>query len=310
MFLNKLSYDLKSFLFGTNHYSFVNHDDPCLYPLDLDFTLDDLKFHYLPFDSDGIPLITYKSIGEQYNATRIASYCLANYNRYKMKCCNKSFENFLNASSWFSDHDNGLFYYNFNWNDLVKPWISCMSQGEAISVLVRLYRETSNNKFLELASAATKPFYLSINNSGLLTQLPDGSPFLEEYPSLSTRHVLNGFLYALVGMIELNLLIDDDRLNRLINELVLTLENNISHWSVGKWSLYEYKSSSGIYNYSTPAYHNLHITLLSFIISNFNSYTSIESTIDQWTSSKLSFYTRIIALFSKTKFRIYNKTQR
>ena len=93
------------------------------------------------------------------------------------------------------------YQYDYPTEKLTAPWYSAYSQGFALSLFVRLYRVTGDqswaNRARETAMSfrrlgrATQPWVAYVVNSRL---------WLEEYPSATPTHVLNGFNFALFGL--------------------------------------------------------------------------------------------------------------
>jgi heparosan-N-sulfate-glucuronate 5-epimerase len=79
-------------------------------------------------------------------------------------------------------------------------WFSAMAQGQAMSLLVRAYYITGHTTFLQVARRALWPFSVPVPK-GVLGSL-DG-PWFEEYPSAHPLHVLNGFMFSLLGLYDL-----------------------------------------------------------------------------------------------------------
>ena len=143
----------------------------------------------------------------------------------------------------------------------------------------------------------------------MASSLSDGSLFLEEYPSRNPPHVLNGFLYALIGLYEFAKVSGSERHFDLYGTLVDSLQQNISIWDSGKWSLYEDPKVSGMENWCTPSYHNLQISQLLWLNEQTPS-EYIGKTISHWIKGSDSLIIRLRALVQKSVFRFFHKAQR
>lgn len=308
--MKKIIQDVFKYILGTTDFSLVvQSNSGFLYPICLSFTLEDSEFYYSLLDDDGIPYRFYQSVGEQYNPTRIAAYGLAHFNRYLDKGSDADKEIFMKCANWFLDVDNARYEYNFDWEQLKHPWISCMAQGEAASVLIRAYKLTGGNKYLVQAEKSLAPLFLPIIDGGVQSVLPDGSIFVEEYPSDMPTHVLNGFLYALIGLGEYADATDSQSHQKLFDNLVRSLCKNIDIWCYAHWSLYEDRGKANGLNFCTPSYHNLQITQLKWLNKRVNS-PDIQQVIENWEKGLSSFFMRVFSLFGKVYFRLRNKAQR
>ncbi|WP_144512781.1 D-glucuronyl C5-epimerase family protein [Bacillus sp. FJAT-22090] len=319
MRFKKFSKDIFEFLLVKKKYNLKTDPSKAIYPVDLDFTLDDEVNYYHPFDENGIPMKIYSSKGKQYNPTRIASYGFAHWGRYQTNGKEIHKNAFMNVLCWFCENNqNGLWFYEFEWNDLEKYWISCMAQGEGISILTRGYLLTSDEKYINLAIKAIEPFKKTIKDKGVVSYVNDDSIFFEEYPTDKPVHVLNGFLYSLIGLIEFKEVLEklQDRkletreLSKLINNAVTSLEKNIDRWDAGFWSYYDlHLEGKKVRNISTIIYHMLHVTQLKFIAHKTNnSYLMHIST--KWEKYLINTNYRIKALMIKILYRIKNHAQR
>lgn len=113
----------------------------------------------------------------------------------------------LTAAHWLAKHErpDGGIPYMFDYPGgsppMFAPWISALSQSQAISVLMRAYQMTGFAGYLRATLHAFDPFLHPVP-VGLASSW-DGHPWYEEYPAADPDHVLNGFMFALVGLHEL-----------------------------------------------------------------------------------------------------------
>ncbi|XP_075714470.1 D-glucuronyl C5-epimerase [Rhinoderma darwinii] len=82
-------------------------------------------------------------------------------------------------------------------------WYSAMAQGQAISTLVRAYLLTKEQVYLGSALKATAPFKLPSEKHGVKAVFMNKYDWYEEYPTTPSSFVLNGFIYALLGLYDL-----------------------------------------------------------------------------------------------------------
>lgn len=79
-----------------------------------------------------------------------------------------------------------------------------MGQGQAISLLSRAFFHSGGNKqYLDTAFAALKPFKVLTKNGGVLSKFMNLYPWYEEYPTVPSIFILNGFMYSLIGLYDL-----------------------------------------------------------------------------------------------------------
>jgi hypothetical protein len=113
----------------------------------------------------------------------------------------------MTAARWFAHHQrpDGGFAYLFDVDadgvPMLAPWISALAQGQAISVLARAYQLSGSPGYLRAARRAVNPFLHPVP-AGLASAW-GGHHWYEEYPAAHPEHVLDGFMFALVGLHEL-----------------------------------------------------------------------------------------------------------
>src|SRR3954447_20183853 len=140
------------------------------------------------------------------------------------------------------------------------PWISAMAQGEAASLLARVHAETGDERYADAALRALRPLRVASARGGAQALL-GGGPFYEEYPTDPPSFVLNGAIFALWGVYDVSLRLDDDPAARDFADALDALASNIERWDCGYWSLYDLFPHP-VPNVASSAYHSLHTTQL------------------------------------------------
>jgi heparosan-N-sulfate-glucuronate 5-epimerase len=140
------------------------------------------------------------------------------------------------------------------------PWISAMAQGEAASLLARVHAETGDEQYADAAVRALRPLRVASARGGAQALL-GGGPFYEEYPTDPPSFVLNGAIFALWGVYDVSLRLDDDLAARDFADALDALASNIERWDCGYWSLYDLFPHP-VPNVASSAYHSLHTTQL------------------------------------------------
>lgn len=199
------------------------------------------------FDENGIPLRHYGEFGIQYQPVGIAHYALGNWDLYLSTKQTQYRETFLRMATWFCENltikgDFGVWEYHFAFPryQLRAPWPSAMSQGEGISVLMRAFQLTQEERYLECAKLALASFEVPLENGGVRYRDEDGFIWYEEYPSLvEPPHVLNGFIFALFGLYDFYKATGNEKALDLFNEGIETLKANLRRWDQGFWSRYD-----------------------------------------------------------------------
>jgi heparosan-N-sulfate-glucuronate 5-epimerase len=131
-----------------------------------------------------------------------------------------------------------------------------MAQGQAASLLVRAYSETRDERFGIAAADALRPMAVPVSSGGVLAEL-DGCPFIEEYPTSPGSFVLNGALFALWGVLDVEALLER-QLAPSAADLVATVARSLHRWDTGYWSRYDLYPHP-VVNVASSFYHLLHI---------------------------------------------------
>ena len=96
------------------------------------------------------------------------------------------------------------FDFGFPGGRVSAPWRSAMAQGQAMSLLERAYRLTGRGVYRRAALRALRPLEVTPGRTALVRCYSDcRHPFFEEYPTRPGSHVLNGFMFTLVGLYDL-----------------------------------------------------------------------------------------------------------
>ena len=141
------------------------------------------------------------------------------------------------------------------------PWISALPQGETASLLLRLHSVTGREDFLDGGHRALRLISVPTADGGACAPLGDGW-LPEEYPTDPPSFVLNGAIFALLGMYDAALALPDQGHPERFSAAVGTLATNLHRWDTGSWSLYDLYPHP-LPNIASGAYHALHITLLT-----------------------------------------------
>ncbi len=158
----------------------------------------------------------------------------------------------------------GAFFHRFPYPHtfpVAAPWISAMAQGEAASLLVRLYLKTGREQFADAAKRALAPIDVPQAQGGAQGRLGEAA-FPEEYPTNPPSLVLNGAMFALWGYHDVGTGLSDSAALELFRARVDTLAENLHRWDTGFWSRYDLYPHV-MRNVASSFYHSLHISQLA-----------------------------------------------
>jgi hypothetical protein len=184
---------------------------------------------------------------------------------------------------------------------LKPPWLSAMAQGQAASLLTRAHRETGEDRFAESALASLAPFGVPSREGGVLATL-GGGRFLEEYPTTPASFVLNGAIFAIWGVL------DVERATSASGpvssaQLLGTLAGHLHLWDNGHWSRYDLYPHP-IPNVASSFYHLLHIHQLEELSASHPHLTSFAEYAARFRDYRDARHERLRAFCGKAAFRV------
>ncbi len=202
------------------------------------------------FDEDGIPIIpTYIDVEERkliYYPISIGQYGLAIYHTFLLSQDETDRTRFMKIVDWFysnrvSDEKLGDYWLT----DVPKPeyrlyhpWPSAFSQSRAISILLRGYQLTGDQKYRDSAERALKIFEVPAAKGGVTTFTEQG-PFYEEYPAPFPVMVLDGMFFSLCGLQDFIRAGENKaKAQELFEAGINTLEKILTGYDLGYWIRY------------------------------------------------------------------------
>ena len=231
------------------------------------------------FDETGVPqLLTRVGAGWQYHPVAIAQQALRYYNEFAADESSRALERVVAAANWFvasQDRRDGKWHYRYDYplgDDawMRAPWSSALAQGQAISVLTRIYDHTGSRVYLDAATHALVQLTRSVDEGGL-TAAFFGHPFYEEYPTEPPSFVLNGLMFTLIGLYDLATADPDGDAPRLYSEGIETLAYALPFYDAARLG-----SFYNLTHVTTPPrraalagarYHAIHVALLRALAS-------------------------------------------
>jgi hypothetical protein len=121
------------------------------------------------------------------------------------------------------------------------PWVNAMVQGWAGQVFLRAYQLTGEGELAEAAVRAIGPCYVPVDRGGVRDTERNGRIFYEKYALPGqTRHVLNGFMAALLGYWDVVRATGDRDARAVFEQGIASLDDTVlGDYDNGHTSLYE-----------------------------------------------------------------------
>ena len=266
-------------------------------------------------DNLGVIMLDYKGdIGLQYNPNAIAQLALGYYD--KILSGEDCLRKFLTQSVYFLNHgrivedDILLWEYDFPFemrNYLHSPWRSALAQGQGISVCLRVYNLIQDERYLDAAKGAFKSFYyLAKEHPGGILDDSEGYTWLEEYIVEFPNHVLNGFIWALWGVRDYAVFMNDKYAWELWHSCVKTLRENLGHYDLGFWTTYDLIKFIPARQPVMPSsiyYQNLHVVQMKAMY-RLTSDPVFKHYEKKWDSQLSNILNRVVSQIWKAYFKL------
>lgn len=236
-----------------------------IYPFDFSATGE---FEIYARDDDGIPLVYYPHLQRSvYNPITIAQYGLHKLALFARSQSAVESAEALRMADWLvanleprqNDIGAWVFHFDLPFYGPKQPWISALTQGQGISLLLRAHQIRRNPVYEEAAQCAVRAFYHAIPQGGIVSKFHDGSQAFEEYPTVEPSLVLNGMLFALLGLHDHAEYFNDSRALVSFKAGLLGVKKNLHRYDTGYWNLYDLHRSRRL---ASPMYVDIHVRLL------------------------------------------------
>ena len=205
-------------------------------------------------EDDTVPQIQVDTGETIYFSIAIFQYGLAAYDLYLMNQDETMMGKVLACADWAVENQGA----NGGWltfaHETPEHPYSSMAQGEGISLLLRAYLATKDEKYFEAASRAKTFMLLPIEEGGVTRYAGEDVYF---YEFTNTPLVLNGWIFSLWGIYDYAKATDDGEARRVFAATVASLKKKLPEYDTGYWSRYDEKK-----RISSPFYHSLHIAQL------------------------------------------------
>lgn len=245
--------------------------------------------------ADGIPIVYYGSaLGWRHNPVTTAQYGLWRFGNWVRTHDQSQLLAAEKQADWLvanQDRASGKWFYDFPLRGygLSPPWASAMAQGQAISLLTRVWRATNTPRYLQAAAAALRPFERPVSKGGVVSFL-DGHPWYEEAPSRPPSFILNGFMFTLVGLYDLQVASPSSDAGRLFTQGIDSLAYALPQFDAGEgfqyYDLRHWTWSPFPINIARESYLRLDVQLLQ-ILDSLSPHSRFADYVGRWKARTL-----------------------
>lgn len=248
------------------------------------------KYQKSDFDEKGI-LLTKVNDEKIYHIANISYYGLMLYSRYVEENNPQDLEIAKKQADYlveYQNKENGALYEVYEYDvygtneKMGEFWVSATTQGQALSLLSRMYNVTKEEKYKTACELALIPFTKSITENGICTNF-FGYAYYEDFQTEKPTYSLRGFLYSLLGLYDCYAISGNETAKQLYDEGIKTLEMCLPYYeyngiSLNNLNFMNYDRTLKIYNEES---HRIHIALLETINQKENN-EIIQYFIETW----------------------------
>ena len=251
-------------------------------------------------DSKGIPINTTIANIETYFPITIFQYGLGLYDLYLEKKEKEYLIDFFKIADWAIDNieENGMWDCMGKLNDKAHMTQSSMCQSEGVSVLLRAYIETKEDKYYKNAKKAIDFMLTDISNGGTMSRI-DNNLIFQEYVSKYNLSVLNGWIFSIFGLYDFTMINDEEKYTSVLNQSIESMSFFIKKYDRKFWSNYDLKNTI-----ASPAYHDLHIMQLRLLYKLFNR-EEFKLFADKWEKYQKNKIYKFFAMLVKLRQKIF-----
>ena len=173
-----------------------------------------------------------------------------------------------------------------------------MAQGEGASLLLRAGKYYKDDKFVISAKKAIDLMLKPIEEGGTSKYI-ENELFLMEFVDLPC--VWNGWIFALFGLYDINLICDEEKYKKAYDLTLNTLKKHFFEFDLGYWSKYDIEK-----RIASPFYHKLHIAQLKALVLIDNAPVFSEMLI-KFEKDQKSWWKRKRAFLKKACQKVFEK---
>jgi heparosan-N-sulfate-glucuronate 5-epimerase len=264
------------------------------YPIDFEYKIDN---PHGPMDASGLPLVRHEGRDPYSNPVTISQFALGHPQRWLRTGDTGSRDKLMQCADWLVANQTqqqvrsvtadpstsgspggstgqvtspvtsqvtiGVWFYPYDspfWGAKA-PWVSAMAQGEALSVLSRAWAITPKIEYREAAQRSVESFFVDVNDGGVRSFYANGEPCYEEVAVEPAAHILNGHLFALMGLWDHIRTWTDERALEALALAVPVLTKRLDRYDGRYWSRYSMFNRNQL---ADRFYHGIHIAQLNY----------------------------------------------
>lgn len=250
-------------------------------------------------ETNNVPKTTVDTGKTIYFSIAIFQYGLAAYDLYLIDNTKiDMLEKAISCANWAVDNQNeDGSWITFEYENPEHPF-SSMAQGEAISLLIRLYLQTKEDKYLNSVKKAFE-FMIKPLNEGGTTKYEN--EYIYFYECTEDPLILNGWIFSIWGVLDYYKYFKDDKSKEILDKTINTLVTKLPDFDIKYWSKYEDGK-----RICSPFYHKLHISQLK-VMYKLTDIEIFKEYAEKWEKNEKNKLFKFIAFIKKVNQKIFEK---
>lgn len=249
-------------------------------------------------NGNDVPTTTVDTGETIYFSIAIFQYGLASYDLYLAsdKKDSSMLEKVIACANWGVDNqqEDGA-WVTFAYENLDYPY-SAMAQGEGVSLLIRAFKETNDDKYMNCLKKAMA-FMLTSFEKGGPTLYNSNGVFLYECPK--DPLILNGWIFSFWGLWDYCLTLPEDKnAKAVLDKTLSTMVKWLPKFDLSYWSMYEDGK-----RICSPFYHKLHVAQLN-VMYDLTEQETFKYYAERWDKFQHNWLYRKVAFVKKAVQKI------
>ena len=173
-------------------------------------------------------------------------------------------------------------------------YYSSMIQSQGVSLLLRMYKLSGDEKYLEAAKKAFSAMLRPLDECGTSIIKNEHIHLLE---AIDRPMILNGAIYSSFGVLDMWILTGEEKYHEILISVLEAIKDELPNFDTGFWSRYCLDGA-----YASPFYQRVHITQLRLLGKMYNDevFTNEALKYEKYLSKKLNYFRAfVIKAFQK-----------
>ena len=165
-----------------------------------------------------------------------------------------------------------------------KDYYSSMIQSQGVSMMLRVYMLSGEEKYLNSAERAFSAMMKPVEKGGTAL-LKNGHIHLLE--AVDRPMILNGAIYSAFGVLDMWVMTKEEKYHEILISVLAAIKDELENFDTGFWSRYCLDGA-----YASPFYHKVHITQLKLMAKLFDEDVFLQEALkyEKYMSRRFNYF--------------------